>query len=461
MKTELFIDGKWVPGSEGSFPVLDPSSAETITSVARAGLDNLDAAITAAHAAWPAWAATPPRQRSEILRRAFEAMIARREEIAALITLEMGKSLSDATAEVTYAAEYFRWFAEEAVRIGGELRTAPGGANWILTFQRPVGVSLLLTPWNFPAAMATRKIGPALAAGCTAVLKPAEDTPLTALLLADLLAEAGLPNGVLNVLTTDKPGDLVAKALKDERIRKLSFTGSTQVGRLLLAQAAGHIVKSSMELGGNAPFVVLEDADLDAAVEGAMVAKMRNHGQACTAANRFLVHESVAEEFTTKLVSAMRATPSAPLINERAVTNVEAKVEISGGTVLLGGKRTGQPGFHYPPTVVTDVPRDSVLAREEIFGPVAPIFTIQDDTDAVTFANATEMGLVAYVYTADLGRGFRLSEQLEAGMVGLNRGLVSDPAAPFGGVKESGLGREGGFEGISEYLETTYVATSW
>ncbi|CAM3322406.1 NAD-dependent succinate-semialdehyde dehydrogenase [Kibdelosporangium persicum] len=461
MRTELFIDGKWVPGSQGMFPVLDPSTGQVITSVARAGLDDLDAAITAAHAAWPRWAATPPRRRGEVLHRAFEAMTARRDEIAALISQEMGKSLADAQAEVAYAAEYFRWFAEEAVRIGGELRTAPGGANHILTFRRPVGVSLLLTPWNFPAAMATRKIGPALAAGCTVVLKPAEDTPLTALLLADLLAEAGLPNGVVNVLTTDKPGDLVEPALADERIRKLSFTGSTRVGRILLAQAAGHIVKCSMELGGNAPFVVLDDADVDAAVEGALLAKMRNHGQACTAANRFLVQESVADEFTAKLVSAMRDMSSAPLVNERAVTNVQSKVELSGGTVRLGGKRGNGPGFSYPPTVVTGLPRDSVLAREEIFGPVAPIFTVQDDDDVVAFANATEMGLAGYVYTTDLARGLRLSERLEAGMIGLNRGLVSDPAAPFGGVKESGLGREGGFEGIGEYLETTYVATSW
>nr|CTQ95754.1 Aldehyde dehydrogenase (EC 1.2.1.3) [Kibdelosporangium sp. MJ126-NF4] len=461
MRTDLFIDGKWVPGSEGTFPVLAPSSAETITSVARAGLDDLDAAITAAHAAWPGWAATPPRQRSEVLRRAFEAMIARHEEIAALITREMGKSLADARAEVTYAAEFFRWFAEEAVRIGGELRTAPGGANRILTFQRPVGVSLLLTPWNFPAAMATRKIGPALAAGCTVVLKPAEDTPLTALLLADLLAEAGVPHGVVNVLTTDNPGDLVTRALADKRVRKLSFTGSTRVGRILLAQAAEHVVKCSMELGGNAPFLVLDDADLDAAVQGAMVAKMRNHGQACTAANRFLVHESVVDDFTAKLVSAMRAVPSAPVVNERALGSLEAKVELSGGTVRLGGKRTNGPGFHYPPTVVSDLPRDSVLGQEEIFGPVAPIFTVRDDEDAIAFANATEMGLVSYLYTADLARGLRLAERLDAGMVGLNRGLVSDPAAPFGGVKESGLGREGGFEGIREYLETTYVATSW
>jgi succinate-semialdehyde dehydrogenase/glutarate-semialdehyde dehydrogenase len=461
VKTELFINGQWTPGSQGTFPVLNPATAEPITSVARAGLDDLDRAIGAAHAAWPSWAATPPRQRSEILRRAFEAMIARRDEIAALINEEMGKSLADATAEVTYAAEFFRWFAEEAVRIDGELRTAPGGANRILTFRKPVGVALLLTPWNFPAAMATRKIGPALAAGCTVVLKPAEDTPLTALLLADLLAEAGLPDGVLNVLTTDQPADFAEKALSDERIRKLSFTGSTRVGQILLAQAARRVVNCSMELGGNAPFVVLDDADLDAAVEGALIAKMRNHGQACTAANRFLVQESVADEFTSKLVSAMALLPSAPVVNERALANLESKVDFSGGRVLLGGKRAIGQGFHYPPTVVTDVPRDSVLGCEEIFGPVAPIITVTDDDDAIAVANATDMGLVGYVYTADLARGLRMAERLEAGMVGLNRGLVSDPAAPFGGVKQSGLGREGGYEGITEYLETTYVATSW
>lgn len=461
MKTDLFINGQWSPGSQGTFLVIDPATAKPIASVARAGLDDLDRAIGAAHAAWPSWAATPPRQRSEILRRAFEAMIARRDEIAALIHQEMGKSLADATAEVTYAAEFFRWFAEEAVRIDGELRTAPGGANRILTFRKPVGVALLLTPWNFPAAMATRKIGPALAAGCTVVLKPAEDTPLTALLLADLFVEAGLPDGVLNVLTTDQPADFAEKALSDGRIRKLSFTGSTRVGQILLAQAARHVVNCSMELGGNAPFIVLDDADLDAAVEGALIAKMRNHGQACTAANRFLVQESVAEEFTSKLVSAMAELPSAPVVNERALANLESTVDSSGGRVLLGGKRTISSGFHYPPTVVTDVPRDSALGCEEIFGPVAPIITVADDEDAIALANATDMGLVGYIYTADLARGLRMAERLEAGMVGLNRGLVSDPAAPFGGVKQSGLGREGGYEGITEYLETTYVATSW
>jgi succinate-semialdehyde dehydrogenase / glutarate-semialdehyde dehydrogenase len=461
VRTELFINGRWSSGSQGTFPVIDPATGETITSVARAGADDVDRAITAAHEAWPKWRATPPRERGEVLRRAFEAMIARRDEIADLIAREMGKSIADATAEVTYAAEFFRWFAEEAVRIDGDLRTAPSGANRILTFRKPVGVALLLTPWNFPAAMATRKIGPALAAGCTVVLKPAEDTPLTALLLADLLADTGVPAGVVNVVTTDRPAEVADAALADDRIRKLSFTGSTRVGQLLLAQAARHVVNCSMELGGNAPFIVLDDADLDAAVEGALVAKMRNHGQACTAANRFLVQDSVAEEFTSKLVSAMGKLSTAPVVNERALTGIESKVDSSGGRVLLGGKRTNGPGFHYPPTVVADVPRDSVLGREEIFGPVAPIITVRDDEDAIALANATDMGLVSYVYTTDLARGLRLAERLEAGMVGLNRGLVSDPAAPFGGVKESGLGREGGYEGITEYLETTYVATSW
>jgi succinate-semialdehyde dehydrogenase/glutarate-semialdehyde dehydrogenase len=461
VRTELFIDGAWVAGSAGTFDVLDPSTGSVITSVARAGVDDLSRAISAAHAAFPGWAATAPRERSEVLRRAFEGMIARRDEIAALIVREMGKSLADAVAEVNYAAEFLRWFAEEAVRIDGELRTAPSGANRILTFRRPVGVALLLTPWNFPAAMATRKIGPALAAGCPVVLKPAEDTPLTALLLAEIFADAGVPAGVVNVVTTDRPGEIASAGLADPRVRKLSFTGSTRVGRLLLAQAAEHVVNTSMELGGNAPFVVLSDADVDAAVQGAMLAKMRNYGQACTAANRFVVDESVAEEFTSKLVSAMAAVPVSPLINARAVAGVEARVSDSGGRVLLGGKRGSGPGFTYPPTVVTDVPRDSVLARAEIFGPVASVLTVSSEDEAVAVANATEMGLVAYVYTRDLARGLRVSERLEAGMVGLNRGLVSDPAAPFGGVKESGLGREGGYEGIREYLETTYVATSW
>ena len=472
--TDLFIDGKWTSGSQGHFAVLNPSTGESIAEVPRAGLDDLERALAAADAAAPDWAATAPRERGEVLRRTFELMIARREEIAFLMSLEMGKSLVDARGEVTYAAEFFRWFSEEAVRIDGALRTAPSGANRILTFSRPVGVALLLTPWNFPAAMATRKIGPALAAGCAVVLKPAEDTPLTALLLAQILAEAGTPAGVVNVVTTDRPAELVEAALADRRVRKLSFTGSTGVGRILLRQAADRIINSSMELGGNAPFIVLDDADLDAAVEGAMVAKMRNGGQACTAANRFLVQESVAADFATRLATAMGAlrvgagpdeqTQLGPMINAKQRDGVAAKVEstiAAGAHAVIGGTALDRPGFFYPATVVTDVARDSQLARDEIFGPVAPIITVRDEDDAVTLANNTEMGLAGYVYSGSLARGMRVCERLEVGMVGLNRGLVSDPAAPFGGMKQSGLGREGGYEGIQEYLETTYIATNW
>ncbi len=472
--TEMFVDGKWCGGSGGSFAVLDPSTGEEIASVPRAGADDVTRAVSAAAAAQPGWAATPPRERGEVLRRAFELMIERREELAFLMSLEMGKSLTDARGEVTYAAEFFRWFAEEAVRIGGELRTAPSGANRILTFRRPVGVALLLTPWNFPAAMATRKIGPALAAGCAVVLKPAEDTPLTVLALAQLLTEAGAPAGVLNVVTTDKPGELVTTALQDPRVRKLSFTGSTGVGRQLLKQAADRIVNCSMELGGNDPFIVLDDADLDAAVEGAMLAKMRNGGQACTAANRFLVQESVAESFAARLAEKMGAlrmgpgtsedTQLGPMINKRAVDGIADKVARTveaGASAVLGGERPSGAGFFYPATVLTGVPRDSAAATEEVFGPVAAIVSVRDEDDALAVANDTEMGLTGYVYSGSLARGLRVCERLEVGMVGLNRGIVSDPAAPFGGVKQSGLGREGGFEGIDEYLETTYVATSW
>ncbi len=471
---QLFVDGKWGGGSAGSFAVLNPSTGEPICEVPRAGLDDLDRALAAASAAMPGWAATAPRERSEVLRRTFEAMIDRREEIAYLMSLEMGKSLSDARAEVSYAAEFFRWFAEEAVRIDGQLRTAPSGANRILTFRKPVGVALLLTPWNFPAAMATRKIAPALAAGCTVVLKPAEDTPLTSLLIAQLLTDAGAPAGVVNVITTDKPGELVAAALADDRVRKLSFTGSTGVGRILLKQAADRIVNTSLELGGNDPFIVLDDADLDAAVEGAMLAKMRNGGQACTAANRFIVQESVAEPFAAKLAARMGAlrmgagtdedTQLGPMVNARAVQGIADKVErtiAAGARAVLGGSRTDGPGFFYPATVLADVPRDSAAATEEVFGPVAPVIPVRNEDDALAIANASEMGLTGYVYTGDLARGLRVCERLEVGMVGLNRGLVSDPAAPFGGVKQSGLGREGGYEGIDAYLETTYVATNW
>jgi succinate-semialdehyde dehydrogenase/glutarate-semialdehyde dehydrogenase len=471
---QLFVDGKWGGGSAGSFEVLNPSTGEAICEVPRAGLDDLDRALAAAAGAQPEWAATAPRERSELLRRTFEAMLERREELAYLMSLEMGKSLTDARGEVTYAAEFFRWFAEEAVRIDGALRTAPSGANRILTFRKPVGVALLLTPWNFPAAMATRKIGPALAAGCTVVLKPAEDTPLTALLLAQIMADAGAPAGVVNVLTTDRPGELTEAALADSRVRKLSFTGSTGIGRLLLKQAAERIVNTSLELGGNDPFIVLDDADLDAAVDGAMLAKMRNGGQACTAANRFLVQESVADAFAAKLAERMgglrmgagtdEQTQLGPMINQRAVEGIADKVErtvAAGATAVLGGQRHDGAGFFYPATVLSGVPRDSAAATEEVFGPVAPIVAVRDEDDALALANDTEMGLTGYVYSGDLARGLRVCERLEVGMVGLNRGLVSDPAAPFGGVKQSGLGREGGYEGIDSYLETTYVATSW
>jgi len=360
------------------------------------------------------------------------------------------------------------------VRIDGALRTAPSGANKILTFRKPVGVALLLTPWNFPAAMATRKIGPALAAGCTVVLKPAHETPLTALALAQILSDAGAPSGVVNVLTTDHSSQLVTAALADDRVRKLSFTGSTEVGRILLKQAADRIVTCSMELGGNDPFIVLEDADLDAAVDGAMLAKMRNGGQACTAANRFLVAESIAGEFAARLAERMGAlrmgpgtdeqTQLGPMVSNRAVDGIADKVERSlgaGARALIGGQRPSGAGFFYPATVLADVPRDSAVAVEEVFGPVAPIISVRDEDDALAIANSSEMGLTGYVYSGDLARGLRVCERLEVGMIGLNRGLVSDPAAPFGGVKQSGLGREGGYEGIEEYLETTYVAANW
>jgi succinate-semialdehyde dehydrogenase/glutarate-semialdehyde dehydrogenase len=470
----MFVGGQWCAGSGGSFDVLNPSDGSVLCAVPRAGVDDVQRAVGVAADAQREWAATAPRERGEVLRRAFEAMLAHKEELAFLMSLEMGKSLTDARGEVSYAAEFFRWFGEEAVRIDGALRTAPSGANRILTFRKPVGVALLLTPWNVPAAMATRKIGPALAAGCSVVLKPAEDTPLTALLLAQLLHEAGVPAGVVNVLTTDRPGELTEAALADARVRKLSFTGSTGVGRTLLKQAADRIVNTSLELGGNDPFIVLEDADLDAAVQGAMLAKMRNGGQACTAANRFLVAEQVAEDFGKRLAEAMGAlrlgpgtaedTQLGPMINAKAVEGIADKVDrtvAAGASAVLGGERADGPGFFYPATVLAGVPRDSAAATEEVFGPVAPIIPVRDDDDALAIANASEMGLTGYVYSGDLARGLRVCERLEVGMVGLNRGLVSDPAAPFGGVKQSGLGREGGYEGIDAYLETTYVATSW
>jgi succinate-semialdehyde dehydrogenase/glutarate-semialdehyde dehydrogenase len=472
--TGLLVGGEWGPGSAGSFEVLNPSTGDVLAEVARPGLDDLDKALAAADGSGREWAARAPRERAEVLRRMFDLMIGAREEIALIMSLEMGKSLTDSRGEVAYAAEFFRWFSEEAVRIDGDLRWAPSGANRILTFRRPVGVALLLTPWNFPAAMATRKIAPALAAGCSVVLKPPGETPLTALYLGQLLLDAGVPAGVVNMLPTDDPGDLVSAALADERVRKMSFTGSTGVGIALLQQAAKRVINTTMELGGNDPFLVLEDADVDAAVEGAMLAKMRNGGQACTAANRFYVHQTVAAEFAHKMavqmgalrvgVGAAEDTQLGPMVSQKAVDGITDKVDRSvaaGAEIVIGGRPSGGPGYFYPATVLTEVPRDSAVATEEIFGPVAPIITVRDDADALTLANDSEFGLAGYIYTRDLARGLRVSEKLEVGMIGLNRGLVSDPAAPFGGVKQSGIGREGSYEGIDAYLETTYVATSW
>ncbi|WP_307872538.1 NAD-dependent succinate-semialdehyde dehydrogenase [Paractinoplanes ovalisporus] len=473
METDLFIGGKWVP-AESRFDVLDPATGDVIASVADGTVDNALAAVDAAYTAAADWASTAPRVRSEILRTAYGLMTERADELAQLVSLENGKALVDAKGEVAYAAEFFRWYAEEAVRAAGSIATAPSGANRILVTRQPVGVCVLVTPWNFPAAMATRKIGPALAAGCTVVLKPASDTPLTALAMAAILAEAGVPAGVVNVLPSRSSGKVVSAMLHDSRVRKVSFTGSTEVGRILLAQAADNVVNTSMELGGNAPFLVFADADLDAAIEGAMIAKMRNGGEACTAANRFYVEESVAAEFAARLTSRMSAlrvgpgvspdTQVGPLVNEDTVAKVDSLVQaaVSGGaTATTGGARPSGAGFYYPPTVLTGVSPSAAILREEIFGPVAPIVTFTSEAEAVAMANDTEYGLVAYVYTTDLARGLRVSEAIEAGMIGLNRGLVSDPAAPFGGVKQSGIGREGGHEGMLDYLESKYIATTW
>jgi len=473
MQTELFIGGTWVPAAQ-RFDVLDPATGDVLATVSDGTVEDAIACVDAASAAFPGWAATAPRRRAEILRRAWELMTERAEDLAKLISLENGKALVDARGEVTYAAEFFRWYAEEAVRGEGTIGTAPAGANRILVVRQPVGVAVLVTPWNFPAAMATRKIAPALAAGCTVVLKPASDTPLTALAIAEILAEAGVPDGVVNVLPSRSSGKVVSAMLHDPRVRKVSFTGSTEVGRILLAQAADNVVNTSMELGGNAPFVVFDDADLEAALDGAMIAKMRNGGEACTAANRFFVQAGVAAEFAKGLAARMAAlrvgpgtaegTQVGPLVNEDTVSKVDALVQgavSDGATVTTGGSRPSGPGFYYPPTVLTDVPPTAAILREEIFGPVAPIVTFDSEQDAVRLANDTEFGLVAYVYTGDLARGLRVSEAIEAGMVGLNRGLVSDPAAPFGGVKQSGIGREGGHEGMLEYLESKYIAVTW
>jgi succinate-semialdehyde dehydrogenase/glutarate-semialdehyde dehydrogenase len=475
VNTDLYIGGKWQPAWDGqTIEVRDPATEEVVATVASASEDDGLAAVAAAHEALPEWAATPPRDRGEVLRKVFELMTERAEEFAVLMVRENGKALADARAEVLYAAEFFRWFSEEAVRNRGEFLTAPSGRNRILVIHQPIGVSVLVTPWNFPAAMATRKIGPALAAGCTVVLKPASETPLTALAVADLLAEAGAPPGVVNVIPSSRSGPVVSAMLHDPRTRKLSFTGSTEVGRKLLAEAADHVVSTSMELGGNAPFIVFDDADLDAAIEGAMIAKMRNGGEACTAANRFYAQRGIAEEFSRRLSETMgkvkmgpgleEGVQLGPLVNRPAVEKVEELVGGavgSGARVLTGGEAPDRAGYFYPPTVLDRVPSEAAILKTEIFGPVAPVVTFETDEEAVALANATEFGLVSYVYTGDLARGLRVSEALESGMVGLNRGLVSDPAAPFGGVKESGIGREGGHEGLLEFLESKYVAVSW
>jgi succinate-semialdehyde dehydrogenase/glutarate-semialdehyde dehydrogenase len=472
---DLFVGGVPVPASDGGrFDVIDPATGRVLTSVADATVEDALLAVDAAEAASRDWAAAAPRARAEILRYAFELMTARSDEIAHLISLENGKALADARGETAYAAEFFRWYAEEAVRAAGELMTAPSGANRIMVVQEPVGIAVLVTPWNFPAAMATRKIGPALAAGCTVVLKPASDTPLTALLMARVLHDAGVPAGVVNVLPARRSGAVVSAMLHDPRVRKLSFTGSTEVGRILLKEAADQVINCSMELGGNAPFVVFEDADLDAALDGAMVAKMRNGGEACTAANRFLVHADVADDFAQRLADRMAGlrvgpgtdddTQVGPLVNEDTVGKVDELVRgavDAGSRVVTCGVRLDRPGFYFAPTVLVDVPADAAILREEIFGPVAPIVTFTKEAEAVRLANDTEFGLVSYVYTRDLARGLRVSEAMESGMVGLNRGLVSDPAAPFGGTKQSGIGREGGHEGMLDYLESKYVAVTW
>jgi succinate-semialdehyde dehydrogenase/glutarate-semialdehyde dehydrogenase len=468
----LLIGGEWrEAGGGGTFPVEDPSTGEVLCEVADGTPADGVAALDAAVAAQADWAAHPPRERGEILRRAFEALNDRADDLALLMTLEMGKPLAESKAEIAYAAEFFRWFAEEAVRVDGRYAVAPNGKGRLLTMRQPVGPCLLITPWNFPMAMGTRKIGPAVAAGCTMVVKPAALTPLSMLALGGILEEAGLPAGVCNIVTTKRSGAVMEPLIKDGRTRKLSFTGSTEVGRALIAQAADKVLRVSMELGGNAPFLIFDDADLDAAVEGAMIAKMRNIGEACTAANRFHVAEPVAGAFADKLAERMGAmkvgrgtedgVQVGPLIDKDAVDKVSELVSDAldkGARAVVGARPGDGRGYFYLPTVLADVPGDARMLKEEIFGPVAPVAAFGDEEAAVAAANDTEFGLVAYVYTRDLKRAFRVVEGLETGMVGLNQGLVSNPAAPFGGVKQSGFGREGGPEGIAEYLEIKYVA---
>ncbi len=471
--TDLYIDGTWRESSE-RFDVINPATEDVLASVASADISDADAALDAAERAMAVWAKQTPRHRSEVLRRAWELMSERRDYFAHLITLENGKARADAVGEATYAAEFFRWFAEEAVRANGMISRAPASGARIIVQHKPAGLAVLITPWNYPAAMGTRKIAPALAAGCGVIIKPASETPLTMLALMPLLEEAGVPAGLVNVLPSRKTGVLVDHMLHDPRVRVVSFTGSTGVGRKLLKSAADQVLKPAMELGGNAPVVVLEDADMDTAIEGTMLAKMRNLGEACTAANRIYVHESIAPEFTRRLTLAMSAlkvgdgtdasVDVGPLVNADTRDKVAAFVAdavAKGAQIECGGEIPPGKGFFYPPTVLSNVPQNAACVHDEIFGPVAAIQTFTDQDDAIARANATEYGLVAYVFSADFKRALQVCEKLDYGMVGLNRGLVSDPAAPFGGTKQSGLGREGGHEGMLEFMETQYISASW
>jgi succinate-semialdehyde dehydrogenase/glutarate-semialdehyde dehydrogenase len=468
MRTQLYIDGKWVDGN-GTMPVYDPSDGSVIAEVATAGDAECEAALDAAHRAFPSWAKTAPRVRSEMLRKAFEIMTAESDQIATMISRENGKVFADAKGEVAYAAEFFRWFAEEAVRTPGDFRKSPSGDKRILVTHQPIGVSLLITPWNYPAGMATRKIGPALAAGCTVILKPAGETPLTALYIVDILERAGVPKGVVNVIMPKPVGETISKMLHDPRVKNLSFTGSTEVGRVLLREAADQVIRCSMELGGNAPVLVFDDADVTKAVEGIMVAKMRNGGAACTAANRIYIQRGIAEKLTAALTKAMEALHmGAPLeagMNLGASVSLKERDKIAslvdmavkqGGLVLTGGKVPDRAGAFYPATVLT-VKSDNEILKNEVFGPVAPIVIFDTDEEGIALANNTDFGLISYVFSGELGRSIRVAEAMESGMVAINRGVISDPAAPFGGMKQSGLGREGGFDGIHEFLETKYI----
>ena len=468
MRTQLYIDGQWVDGN-GTLDVIDPSDGSVIAKVATAGDAEIEAALAAADRAAPAWAKTAPRVRGEILRKAFELMTQESDYLAELISKENGKALPDAKGEVAYAAEFFRWFSEEAVRISGDFRMSPSGDKRILVTHQPVGLSILITPWNFPAGMATRKIGPAIAAGCTMILKPAGETPLTALAIVDILDRAGVPKGVVNLILPTPTAPAMAKMLHDKRVKNLSFTGSTEVGRIILKEAADNVIRCSMELGGNAPFVVMDDANIDEAVKGLMLAKMRNGGAACTAANRVYVQRPVAKEFMEKFAAAMGAFvmgrgrdagvqlgASVSVKERNKIAELVDNSIKAGAKVLTGGKTPDGPGAFYPATVL-EVDKQAEILNHEVFGPVAPVVVFDTDAEAIELANSTDFGLISYVYSEDLKRAIQISEAIESGMVAINRGLISDPAAPFGGVKQSGLGREGGFDGIHEFLETKYI----